>query len=298
VKSVGKRGAVVADSQLSWDELDRGSGALVSSTSGPNLRGLVVKRTVFEPSIDMVASPPDTHVITVHNSPALNFRWREGRRLRSAVVPPGYVLVNPADYVERRAWDKRTEDVRVGLAPDSAHLGSSSPKLRPGIGVHDPLLAQLVRYLARTFEMGASADSLYADALAHALGAHLLEHYSDRSTVSEDRLPDGLSWRQLEQVYEYIECNLHQPLTVTELATVAGVSPTHFTRLFRQHTGEPPHRYVRIRRLDRAERLIVGTQLPLAAIAVAVGFSDQSHLNRVMRAERGVTPGQLRDSLV
>jgi len=164
--------------------------------------------------------------------------------------------------------------------------------------VHDPLLAQLGRYLARTFELGASGDSLYADALAHALGAHLVEHYSDRGTVSEERPLGALCWRQLEQVYDYIECNLHQPLTVTELATIAGVSPTHFTRLFRGQTGEPPYRYVRKRRLDWAERLIVGTRLSLAAIAAAVGFSDQSHLNRVMRAERGLTPGQLRDSVV
>jgi AraC family transcriptional regulator len=161
--------------------------------------------------------------------------------------------------------------------------------------VHDPLLAQLGRYLARAFEMGASGDSLYVDALAHALGAHLVEQYSDRGTVRQERPPDALCWRQLEQVYDYIECNLHRPLTVTELAAVAGVSPTHFTRLFRRQTGEPPYRYVRKRRLDRAERLIVGTQLSLAAVAAAVGFSDQSHLSRVMRAERGLTPGQVRD---
>jgi AraC family transcriptional regulator len=129
--------------------------------------------------------------------------------------------------------------------------------------------------------MGASADSLYADALAHAIGAHLVEHYSDRPTIRQVRRPDTLCWRELEQVYDYIECNLHQALTVTELANLARVSPTQFTRLFRQQTGEPPHRYVRNRRLDRAERLIVGTHLPLASIAVAVGFSDQTHLNRV-----------------
>jgi AraC family transcriptional regulator len=237
------------------------------------------------------------HAVIVHNSAPLDFRWREGRWLRRVLVPPGYVVFNPAGYIERRGWDKRTEDVRVGFALDSAHLGPASETFRPAIGVYDPLLAQLVRYLARTFEMGASADSLYADALTHALATHLLEHYSDRPGARQARPPDALCWRQLEQVYDYIECNLHRSLTVAELAGVAGVSPTHFTRLFREHTGEPPHRYVRNRRLDRAERLVIGAPLPLAAIAVAVGFSDQSHLNRVMRAERGRTPGQLRNSL-
>jgi AraC family transcriptional regulator len=257
---------------------------------------MFVARSVYELSTDMVDVPREGFRITVHNSEAVNLHWREGRRVHHSFVPPGYVLVNPDGYVEQRAWDKRTEDLLVWLAHDSAYLGSSPPTLRPAIGVYDPLLAQLGRYLAGTFEMGASADSLYADALMYALGAHLVERYSDRSTMRHARAPDRLYWGQLEQVYDYIECNLHQALTVTELAAVAAVSPSHFTRLFRQQTGEPPHRYVRKRRLDRAERLIVGTQLPLAAIAVAVGFSDQSHLNRVMRAQRGVTPGQLRNS--
>jgi AraC family transcriptional regulator len=289
---------MAAHGLLAWDELDESAWATVLSTSGPHLQGLVVKRTVAERSPDLLPVPQGTHMVVVQNSAPANLRWREGRRIRNSLIPPGYVIVNPVGYIEERAADKRSEVVRVGLAPDCAYLGSSSSSLRPAIGVHDPLLAQLGRYLAHTFEMGAATDSLYADALAHALGAHLIEHYSDRTTKPQDRPPDNLSWRQLEQVYDYIECNLHQPLTVTELAKIAGVSPTHFTRLFRGQTGEPPHRYVRKRRLDWAERLIVGTQLSLAAIAAAVGFSDQSHLNRVMRAERGLTPGQVRDSVM
>jgi len=288
---------MVADSRPSWDELDRRMGATVLLTSGPRLPGLVVKRTVAERMPDLVAAPQDTHMVVVHNSAAIDMHWSDGGRTRRAFIPPGYVIVNPAGYVKQRGWDNRSEDVRVGLAFDGAYLGSSSSRLRPAMGVHDPLLAQLARYLAGTFEIGASCDSLYADALAHALGAHLVEHYSDRAKVRQVRAPDTLGWRQLEQVYDYIASNLHQALTVTELAVVAGVSPTHFTRLFRQQTGEPPHRYVRRRRLEEAERLIVGTQLPLAAIAVAVGFSDQSHLNRVMRAQRGATPGELRASI-
>jgi len=100
--------------------------------------------------------------------------------------------------------------------------------------------------------------------------------------------------RPLDSVYEYIEANLHRSLTVRELASVAGLSPTHFRRLFRQAMGTSPYRYVRRRRLERAERLILGTQLPFRDIARLVGCSDQSHLNRMMRAEIGLTPGQLR----
>jgi len=236
-------------------------------------------------------------VIAVHENTPVNLYWRTGRSVHHRLIAPGQIIVSPADYSNRRAWNERTEDVLVWLTPDSPYLGASTFALRPQIGGHDPLLAQLLRYLARTFDTGVGADSLYADTLAHALGAHLVVHYNHDSPVRPPPVPNTLSWRQLERVYEYIECNLHQALSVAELASIAGVSPTHLTRLFGQQTGEPPHRYVRQQRLERAERLIVGTRLPLAAIAAAVGFSDQSHLNRVRRAQRGVTPGQLRDSL-
>jgi AraC family transcriptional regulator len=287
------------DSRLSWDDADERSGVTLLSTSGPHLPGLVVKRTVAERSADMVPAPQDRHMVVVHNSAAIHMQWQEGRRIRKSFIPPGYVIVNPVGYVERRAWDKRTEDVRVGLAVDSAYLGSSNSTLRPAIGVHDPLLAQLGRYLARTFEMGASADTLYADALAHTLGAHLLAYYSDGATPKELLLaPDArLSRRQLDAVFDYIESNLHKSLTVAELATIAGASSSHFTRMFRAACGQSPHRYVRTRRLNLAERLIAGSQSSLAAIAATAGFSDQSHLNRVMRAERGRTPGQYRQTV-
>jgi len=114
--------------------------------------------------------------------------------------------------------------------------------------------------------------------------------------LSWDELDEGAG-AQLDTVFDYIESNLHKSLTVTELAAIAGTSPSHFTRLFRAACGEPPHRYVRKRRLNLAERLIAESQSSFTAIAAIAGFSDQSHLNRVMRAERGRTPGQYRRSL-
>jgi transcriptional regulator GlxA family with amidase domain len=75
----------------------------------------------------------------------------------------------------------------------------------------------------------------------------------------------------LGSVCECIEGNLHLSLTVTELAMVAGVSPSHFSRVFRQAMGESPYHYVRRKRLDRAESLIVETQLPFREIAGRAG---------------------------
>jgi transcriptional regulator GlxA family with amidase domain len=133
-------------------------------------------------------------------------------------------------------------------------------------------------------------------ASAHTQRAHPAVADGSRSSARELSRSSGAQLPWLDPVSEYIEVNLHQSLTVMELAGVAGVSPTHFSRLFRQAMGESPYRYVRRRRVDRAEQLIVGTQLPFRDIARLVGFSDQSHLNRMMRAERGLTPGHLRQT--
>jgi AraC family transcriptional regulator len=263
------------------------------------LPGLLVARESFEPSADMVDAPQDGHVVIVHNIAPVNLYWRVGRRVRHSFVFPGQVIVNPAGHIEQRAWGKRAEDIGVWFPLESAYLGPSAPMLRGEVGVHDPLLVQLARYLSRTLEMGPSADGLYADALAHALGAHLRAYYHSAATPKDLLLTQDarLSRRQLDAVLDYIECNLHKSLTVAELAAIAGASPSHFTRMFRAACGESPHRYGRKRRLDLAERLIARSQLSLAAIAADAGFSEQSHLNRVMRAERGRTPAQYRRSL-
>ena len=62
--------------------------------------------------------------------------------------------------------------------------------------------------------------------------------------------------------------------------------------MFKQTTGLPPHQFVIHQRVERAKLLIVEGQLSLAQIALAVGFSDQSQLNRHFKRLVGVTPKQ------
>jgi AraC family transcriptional regulator len=105
---------------------------------------------------------------------------------------------------------------------------------------------------------------------------------------------ESLSDRQVATVCDYIEARVGEPLRVAELAAEIAVSPTQLTRLFRTHTGDSPYQYLRRRRVEFAERLITGTDRAISEIAVMAGFSDQSHLTRVLRAERGISPGELR----
>jgi AraC-like DNA-binding protein len=93
-----------------------------------------------------------------------------------------------------------------------------------------------------------------------------------------------------QRICEYIESHLDQKIGLEALAAMAGLSTHHFARGFHQSVGMPPHSYLLSRRLDRAERMLRETQLPLSEIAVATGFSDQSHLARHFRRRTGMSP--------
>jgi len=83
-------------------------------------------------------------------------------------------------------------------------------------------------------------------------------------------------------------------LTLDQLAGVAALSTYHFARMFHASFGEPPHAWVRARRLAHARGLLAAGKGDLAGIAQAAGFGNASHLSRVFRDAVGVTPGQYR----
>ena len=93
-----------------------------------------------------------------------------------------------------------------------------------------------------------------------------------------------------QRMCEYIESHLDQKITLQALAAIAGLSTRHFARAFNQSMGTPPHGYLLSWRLERAERMLRETQVPLSEIAAATGFSDQSHLARHFRRRTGMSP--------
>jgi AraC family transcriptional regulator len=97
----------------------------------------------------------------------------------------------------------------------------------------------------------------------------------------------------LRNVLDYIEAHLDEDLTLAELATVAGFSVSHFKSLFRHAVGQPVHRYVLERRVERARVLVLQGGRSMAEIALAAGFAHQSHMARCMRRALGMSPSQL-----
>lgn len=99
-------------------------------------------------------------------------------------------------------------------------------------------------------------------------------------------LPPGV----LRRLREHVEANLDGSIELADLAAVANLSRSHFAKAFKQSVGCTPLRYVMSRRLERARRCLGETALPVAEIALAAGFADQSHLSRCFRAYFGISP--------
>jgi AraC-like DNA-binding protein len=100
----------------------------------------------------------------------------------------------------------------------------------------------------------------------------------------------GLSPALKNRICAYIESHLDEKISLDVLSTMAGLSAYHFARAFRQSLGAPPHGYVLQRRLERVKALLRDSKLPLSEIALATGFSDQSHLARHFRRMTGRSP--------
>jgi len=104
----------------------------------------------------------------------------------------------------------------------------------------------------------------------------------------------GLSPGAMRRVREFVEVHLGESIDLSMLAGVAGLSVHHFARQFKQSAGVTPHVYLTQKRVERAQEMLVQTDLSLAEIAFAVGFFDQGHLARHFRHMLGTTPREFR----
>lgn len=130
-------------------------------------------------------------------------------------------------------------------------------------------------------------DPLRAEVLLRAFVGTLLARHGERVAVSAPAQADLL------RVKDYMRAHFQQSLTVTELASVAGLSRAHFTRAFSHAFHTPPHVFLNAVRIAHAQVLMRGG-MALAEVAHRCGFADQSHFARRFRGSTGVSPATWR----
>jgi len=202
----------------------------------------------------------------------------------------------PADNVSK--WEVRGTRRLLTLAIPSRTirriLGPSAPEQLTDAFFplaaqtwEDPFLQPLLLRLWDAAAGGHVTDRLLVDGALTTLVSHLLQRAGGTDKpLKFIALPP---WR-LKRVYEYADAHLHEEIDIVTLADVAGLSVRHFSRAFREEVGETPHRWLMLRRTDRAIQLLAKNQMELAQIAECCGFAGQSHFTKVFKQVTGNTP--------
>ena len=242
---------------------------------------------------EQYVSPSDRYIIGVSLRTTRLRLTRGPHTIFDGVMPAGTLHVTgpsqqltadfraPSDFIH---FHVLTDYLRTRQHAAQSDPSEGIPDLNDLI-IRDPLAELLGRTL---FRKGCIDDVLYAESVGQTLVMHVARLRLPQRTIGP--LP---KWR-LQRVQEYIDTHLDSSLSLSDLATVVGLSRMHFAAQFRAATGYRPHEYVQSRRIESAKAILSNTDMPIAEVALSVGFNAQSHFTTVFKRLTGDAPARWR----
>lgn len=227
-------------------------------------------------------------------------RWiTRGREMRWTSTVGTFHFV-PADdeaqtYVTRAAF---CGDVLL-LPRRHVHDYLASEHLDHGFDYHHILLQgddRIQRCMRRVCEAIGRRDAGLDDRAEEAARGLLLRLAELCGAAQPDWRDDTSVFdrRTLGHLVEYVDEHVKLSPSLEDMGLRTGLSPSHFARKFRQTTGLSLHRFVNRRRILRSLDMLKNRSRPLAAVALDVGFSSQSHFTRLFSMLTGMTPAKYR----
>ena len=252
--------------------------------------------------IKEIVTPQYSVLIFIETPELVISRRNIAGEIKQEKIQVGDVVIIPANASHQVQWDNPGAWVMLGFDQkvfDRAlyeAVDLDNIEIITHFAQSDPLIHQLGLQLKQEVESGGLGGRLYADAIANLIAVHLFQNYATTKPQIKN-CNDGLPIYKLKRVKEYIDAHLDKSLGLDELAQVAQMSPSYFSRLFKQSTGFTPHQYLIHRRVKRAKELLRQRQLSIAEVAYHVGFANQGHLNYHFKKFTGVTPKMMQRSV-
>ena len=192
----------------------------------------------------------------------------EAHESRSIAVEYKSVQINPRSFVR--------------LLPNGP-VNAATPFFAEPV-IKDP---ELFRSFTRLYSiLGSNCASLEQEAeLISSMELLLSRHGKgryDRSTITAEP-------RSVKKVRDYLRAQYSENVSLTRLASIAGLSPFHLVRVFGNQTGVPPHEYQTQVRITQAQQMM-RNGCSISEAALGTGFFDQSHFSRHFKRITGLTP--------
>jgi AraC family transcriptional regulator len=182
----------------------------------------------------------------------------------------------------------------VHLAPPtSGHDANDISTIPPSLYFENNNLKATLQKLQSVLDGSGIDDHAYAETLGLLLLCEL-RHVADPKHLQLKPVRGGLTGHQLGRIKEFVDVHISREIGISELASLVGLSQYHFIRTFKHSVGLSPYQYILSARVGVANEMLSKRDLSIADVALAVGFSDASQLNRVFRKFIGVTPTAFR----
>lgn len=262
-------------------------------------QGFVAYRKSHEDSaVSQVATPASGRGVLIGVSLAAGHRRRifDGGRWAGADFAAGSCYIRSFSDPYRADIETAFDFFLLELSPAALGRCFEEIELPAGealacvAGAHDPVLAHLAGALLPALATAEQAPPLFVDQVVRAIETHLAARYHG----GRARLAQGLTKAQLERAKEMLAAALDGHVLIADIAAACGVSRSHFIRGFREMSGTTPYQWLLQHRVARARDLIADPRLSLADVAIACGFSDQSHMTRTFKRLTGAAPGAWR----
>ena len=228
--------------------------------------------------------------------------WRDGE-LRDFTFNRGEIIVTPAGMRSGWRWHEKSDVIVITLQPAKVEQFAQSelcmlldPQQFSDLPqFSDPDLCAAGVFLRDALETDDISSTVMFEAMSRVFLVKLLQKYGKRR-AEDVELSVRFTSRHYQSVLSYVQNRLDQTITVGQLAAEAGMSSSHFARVFKETLGSTPMQYVMAYRIEQAVKMMDDAEHPLGDIALVCGFADQAHFTRSFKQVLGKTPRAYRSA--
>ena len=138
---------------------------------------------------------------------------------------------------------------------------------------------------------------LFLDSVEQALAVALVNGYAVRQRAVQAHR-GGLGSARLRRIKEFVDAKIEDELTLCEMAQAVELSAAHFSRMFRESTGETPHQFLLRQRVERSKTMLRSADERVLDVAVACGFKSQQHFAQAFRRVCGTSATEYRQDFL